>query len=297
MSKIGSFFNPIQWIKAYKFHKNNAKFDKSTYDLELHLYSKILNNNMLHWGYFQNVNINPDTISLKMVEEAQIKYAENIIEQISDNKNPVLDVGCGMGGLAELMLNKNLIVEVLTPNRNQIDFIKSKFKDITSHNCKFENLESGNKYGTVINSESLQYIKLDDAFKKMDTIILPHGKWIVVDYFRLNDRGINKSAHILDSFKSKLEEYGWKISYEKDITANVLPTIAFANLFYNRILIPIKHYAYEKLRYKKAWLYYLTEKLRVSIDKKIVKENASIDPEQFVNEKKYMFFVLEKIKN
>jgi len=195
------------------------------------------------------------------------------------------------------MLNKNLIVEVLTPNRNQIDFIKSKFKDITNHNCKFENLESGNKYGTVINSESLQYIKLDDAFKKMDTIILPHGKWIVVDYFRLNDRGINKSAHILDSFKSKLEEYGWKISYEKDITANVLPTIAFANLFYNRILIPIKHYAYEKLRYKKAWLYYLTEKLRVSIDKKIVKENASIDPEQFVNEKKYMFFVLEKIKN
>ena len=38
----------------------------------------------------------------------------------------------------------------------------------------------------------------------------------------------------------------------------------------------------------------MTNKLRVSIENKINKEKAAIDPEKFIKEKKYMFFVLEK---
>ena len=136
------FINPVDWYKAYKFNKENSKFEKSSYDLELYLYSKILNNKMLHWGYFEKTTIEPDTISLKMVEEAQIKYAKNIIEQITDKKNSVLDVGCGMGGLAEMMLENKLTVEVLTPNRNQIDFIRANFPGLTNHQLKFEDFNS-----------------------------------------------------------------------------------------------------------------------------------------------------------
>ncbi|MDO9154540.1 MAG: class I SAM-dependent methyltransferase [Paludibacter sp.] len=294
MSKIGPFFNPVEWVKAYRFHKRNSTFDKSTYDLELYLYSKILNNNMLHWGYFENFVISPDSISLKMVEEAQIKYAENIIEQITDHQHPVLDVGCGMGGLAELMMKQKMNVEVLTPNKNQIQHIRNTLQNLVSHHCKFEQLVSERKYGTVINSESLQYIRLEDAFRKVDEIIMSGGKWIIVDYFRLNETGINKSAHLLKDFEQKLVENNWTKTVERDITPHVLPTIQFANLYFNRFLVPVKHYVYEKLRYKKGWLYYLTTNLRASIDKKITKEEASIDPAQFVNEKKYMFFVLQK---
>jgi MPBQ/MSBQ methyltransferase len=296
MSILGPFLNPVEWVKAYKFNKKNSKFNKSTYDLELFLYSKILNNNMLHWGYFEDINILPETISLKQVEDAQVKYAQNIIAQITDTQHPVLDVGCGMGGLAQLMLNEKLKVEVLTPNKNQIHYINSNFKNLPSHNCKFEQFESGQKYGTVINSESLQYISLDDAFKKVEEIMLPDGRWIIVDYFRLSENGINKSAHLLEDFNRKLEEYNWKKVHEQDITLNVLPTIAFVNMYFNRILLPVKHYAFEKLRYKKGWLFYLTKNFRTSIDNKIVKEKAAIDPAQFVSEKKYMFFVLEKNK-
>jgi cyclopropane fatty-acyl-phospholipid synthase-like methyltransferase len=296
MSILGPFFNPVEWVKAYKFNKENSKFDKSSYDLELYLYSKILNNNMLHWGYFEDTKVLPETISLKQVEDAQVNYAQNIIEQITDTQNPVLDVGCGMGGLAQLMLKKKLKVEVLTPNKNQIQYINSNFEGLVSHNCKFEQFVSEQKFGTVINSESLQYISLDDAFKKADEIMLSNGRWIIVDYFRLNENGINKSAHLLKNFNEKLEEYNWKKVYEQDITMNVLPTIAFANMYYTRILLPVKHYAFEKLRFKKGWLFYLTKNLRTSIDSKIVKEKAAIDPAQFVNEKKYMFFVLEKNK-
>lgn len=298
MSNLSPFFNPLEWVKAYQFHTQNSKFDKSSYDLELYLYSKILTNNMLHYGYFDDINTAPETISFKQIEEAQVRYAENIINQIKDNEHPILDVGCGMGGLGEMMHKAGLkAIEVLTPNKNQIEFINKTYPYLKSHNCKFENYPATEKkFGTVINSESLQYINLDDAFDKLESIMLPDGRWIIVDYFRLTDTGISKSAHMLEDFKAKVAAHNWSIVYEQDITLNVLPTLKYAYMYVERFLLPIKHFGLEKLRFKKAWLYYLTGRFRESIDKKILKEGASIDPQKFINEKKYILFVLEKNK-
>jgi len=292
--KYLSFLNPFEWIRATKFVKQNSKFDKSTYDLELYLYSKILHNNMLHYGYFEDTSINCEAISFKVFEDAQRKYAENIIEHIVDMNNPILDVGCGTGGLSELIYHKNSYVESLTPNKNQIDFINKNLKHLKTHHCKFEQFKSNNKYKTVINSESLQYISLNEAFEKLDEIISSNGRWIVIDYFRLNDNGINKSGHILKRFRQKLHENNWNIIYERDITLNVLPTLSFTNMFVERLLLPIKHFAYEKLMYKKPRWYYMTRNLQKSIDSKIEKETAAINPDKFLKEKAYMFFVLEK---
>jgi len=294
MSKLTPFFNPVAWFKAWRFHKRNAAFDKSTYDLELHLYSKILNNNMLHWGYFENIQADPGDISLKQFEAAQQAYARNLLAQIADKKAPVLDVGCGMGGLAEMLRDHSIPVEVLTPNKNQISFISQKHPELCHHRCKFEDFEAVRHYGTIINSESLQYIKLEEAFNKVDSIVLPKARWIITDYFRTGETTDNKGSHLLSDFKQKISEHGWNIVLEKDITANVLPTIAYVNLHIERFLLPLRHYAYEKLRYKQAWLFYLSERIRKSIDAKIDKERRSVDPALFVTQKRYMFFVLEK---
>ncbi len=239
MKKILPLLNPIEWLKAYNFHKKNSKYKKSSYDLELYLYSKMLKNDMLHYGYFEDININPENISIKQLEMAQILYAENIIEYISNRQDPVLDVGCGLGGLSNLIMKNNIEVEALTPNKNQIHHIQNKFKNLTLHNLKFENYKTTKKYGTIINSESLQYIKLHEAFSKVNKLILPNGRWIIIDYFRLNKDGVNKSSHLLEDFHEKVKEYGWKIKYEKDITNNILPTNKFINMYAERFLIPI----------------------------------------------------------
>ncbi len=176
MSKLTPFFNPVAWYKAWRFHKKNTAFDKSTYDLELYLYSKILQNNMLHWGYFENTRIDPGDISLNQFQAAQQRYAENLLEQIVNKKAPVLDVGCGMGGLAEMLMDHAIPVEVLTPNKNQISFISARHPELCSYRCKFEDFEAAKQYGTIINSESLQYVKLEDAFDKADRIVLPKAR-------------------------------------------------------------------------------------------------------------------------
>jgi len=291
---ITTFLNPINWFKAYQYHKKNSNYDKSSYDLELYLYSKILKNDMLHWGYFEDINIAPDAISIRDVEEAQMKYAENIMNLIDDKQGLVLDVGCGMGGLSAMLKQNGINVEALTPNVNQKNHIETKYQGLICHHAKFEDFKSEQKYKTIINSESLQYINLDIAIEHVDQFLEVGGRWIIVDYFRKNQDGINKSGHLEENFLSKIANKGWKVTYEKDITLNVLPMSKFIYMYADRFLIPLKHFAFEKLRYKKAWLYYLTENLRSGIDKKMTKEFAAIDPEKFLREKKYAMYVVER---
>lgn len=288
------FLNPLNWFRAWRFQRQNAKFDKSTYDLELYLYSKILQNDMLHYGYFENVQVAPETISLKQLEDAQILYAQNIIAQVTDKENAVLDIGCGMGGLTSILLEKNYVVEALTPNANQFRHIQNKYPILTCHNKKLEDFTATKQYGTLINAESLQYIQLKEAFEKAGQLLLPGGKWIITDYFRTAENAANKSGHYLGAFLEKAPAYNWEIVVQKDITENILPTLKVINLYATRFLLPVKHFALEKFRYKKAWLYFLSEKLREAVSTKMDKELMSIDPERFRREKKYLMLVLRK---
>lgn len=294
---LSPFINPLEWFRAARFKRENSRYDKSTYDLELYLYSKILTNRMLHYGYFADPEIKPEDISMNMLETAQKRYAEMILEQIHDTGNPVLDVGCGLGALAEMIHTKGIQAEVLTPNENQIKFINNNYPFLESHQCRFEEYVTTKKYGTVINSESLQYINLKEAFRKTEQIITRGGTWIIVDYFRREGSLPGKKLHLIDEFRQMVRENRWNIKHESDITPNILPTLRFVHMYVERLLLPLKHYGYEKFRFKKPGLFYLTGNLREWIDKKVRKESSRVDPERFMNEKTYRLFVLEKISD
>jgi len=291
---ILKFMNPLEWVRAYRFHRKTKAFDKSEFDLELYFYSKVLKNDMLHYGYFDDPDVTPNNISLQQLEDAQVRYSRKIMEKIADREGTVLDVGCGMGGLSGLLLSENYNVEALTPNRNQKEYIKHKHPDLTLHHCKFEDLKTDKKYGTIINSESLQYIKLDQAFDLVDKLLVEGGRWIVVDYFQVEKKEDDRPPHLLEKFLAKVKERNWEITAEEDISRNALPTIRMGFMIAERFLLPVKHFAYEKLRFKRAWLYYLTKDIRAFIDEKAEKELATIDPERFMKERRYMFYVVTK---
>ena len=181
-SIIKKILNPIELIRAFKFHKKQKNHKKSSEDLELMLYSKIIRNDMLHYGYFDNPDVEPDSISIKDLENAQMRYVEILIKQISDTGKKVLDVGCGMGGLSNILLEKGFQVESLTPDNNQKNYITSKYKQLKVHHMKFEDFKSESKFNTVINSESLQYIDLDKAFDLVPEILSKNGKLIIIAF-------------------------------------------------------------------------------------------------------------------
>lgn len=288
------FINPVKLIQAWYYQKKNPKDKESNRNSELLFYAKILKNDMLHLGYFENINTLPENISFNQIEHAQTEYAKLIADRISNNQSPVLDVGCGMGGLSKILFDNGFKVESLTPDRQQKKHIDQKYNSFPCHHTKFEKFTSNTKYGTVINSESLQYIKLDQAFATVEKILAPKGKWIITDYFRIQQDTINKSGHMLKDFLSQTSELNWKIIDEQNITLNILPTLKFVYMYVERFFRPLSEFTKDKLRYKQPWLYYLSGNLREAFLHKANKEIAAIDPEKFAQEKKYMLFVLQK---
>ena len=296
MNIISKIFNPLELFRAYRFHKNQKKHIKSSEDKELMLYSKIISNDMLHYGYFDNVDIKSDAISLRDLEKAQMRYIEKIIDQVSNRDDKILDIGCGMGGLSKILLDNGLKVESLTPDNNQKEYINSKYKDLIVHHMKFEDFLTNEKFGTIINSESLQYIDLNIAFTIADNILIDNGRWIITDYFRIDNQGINHSGHMHKDFLESIDKNGWDVVYKEDITLHALPTLKFAMTFINRFIKPLTIFINEKLKYKQAWLYYLTNESRFKIFEKSKAELAALDPRKFIKEKIYMFYVLERKK-
>jgi hypothetical protein len=161
---------------------------------------------------------------------------------------------------------------------------------------RFEEIDvSANKerFGTVITSESLQYLDQDISLQMIKELLKPNGRWIACDYFRVGDAA-EKSGHLWPVFEEKLNKYGLKITSERDITPHILPTIGYVNMWATQIGLPVKDFIVGKLKVKNPGLHYALEGGLPQIEEKIDKNLKTIDPEEFASKKKYMLLVIEK---
>jgi cyclopropane fatty-acyl-phospholipid synthase-like methyltransferase len=286
---------PPHIFRVISLQRNRKKHDRAADDAQLKLYHDILPGDFLHYGYFEDPNIDPLDMSFRMIYEAQDNYGRKLTSLITDFENPVFDVGCGMGGLLGQMNALNLKAIGLTPDKNQIKHIRHKYPNEVIH-AKFEELDA-NQYqdffGTLITSESLQYLKLDLALPIIQKVLKRGGKWIACDYFKTGEQG-EKSGHNWKVFEEKLHQFGFKISFQEDITAHILPTIGYAHHWATKIGIPLKNYAVGKLKVKAPGFYYALEEAIPQIDKKIDKNVLTVNPEVFAANKRYILMVIER---
>jgi SAM-dependent methyltransferase len=291
--------NPIELNKIIKLQRNRKKVERVRDDAQLKLYSQILKGDFLHYGYFDDPSIRPEDISLNDIYNAQHRYAELLVEKIKNTKDEVFDIGCGMGGLLKLLIDKGLSPIALTPDNTQIHYISKKYPQIKNYHCKFEDVpveENINRFGTLITSESLQYLDLDKSLPLLHKISKPDATWIACDYFRIGD-GAEKSGHYWDSFLEKLKKHGWELKSEQDITPNILPTIAYVHLWGNNIGMPLYRFALEKLELKQPGIYYAIKSIFPFLQEKIDKNLKTVNPVVFAENKKYKLMVFEKITN
>jgi len=265
-------------------------------DAQLALYAQILPSEFLHYGYFEECAVTPDRMSLFDIGAAQAKYAELVFSLVGNPAEPVLDVGCGMGGLTRMLRDRGLKPTALTPDRLQAAHIAKMLPDVPVLRCKFERLRAADhvqRFGTVINSESLQYLKLNQSLPALAGIIRPGGRWVVSDYFhRLPSR--DRSCHVWSDFLGKVHEGGWRVRHEQDITANILPTLAYLHMWAVRFGVPLMNFAFLRLRRKQPGLHHLLEKVLSQLQSVAAANIAVLDPIRFAAEKRYMLMAFER---
>ncbi len=290
------FFYPQHLFQVIKLQLGRKKQKRAFDDAQLKLFSKLLPGDFLHYGYFEDTQTKPEDISLNDIYRAQENYGWQIVNLIDDYEQPVLDIGCGMGGLIALMQKKGIKVTALTPDKNQAKHIREKYLGVELLECRFEDMKADDffsSFGTVITSESLQYLKLDQSLPIIDKILQKNGKWIVCDYFKTGARG-GKSGHNWEIFADKLAKYGFEITSERDITPHIMPTIRYVDMLSTKIGLPVKDFVLEKLKVKAPGLYYALQGALPEIDAKIKKNTDKTDPYIFAANKRYMLLVIER---
>ena len=287
------FFSPAQHVQFWRCLLTARKSSpKSARDAQLLFYSRILPGDFLNYGFFANPAIEPEDMSLNQIRDAQIRYAENMLELVPDQRAPVLDAGCGMGGLVTLAAARGLNITALTPNLAQAAFLRQKHPAVPLVEDKLENFRSAETFGTVITSESFQYMKMQPGFDAIKRVLRPGGAWILCDYFRISDAP--GSGHSWKEFEGRSSASGWRITSNRDITQNVLPTLKYLHMWGRRVAVPLAELISERLKRKHPAGHHLLQDVLADLNSTLLLEMQKISPDAFVRERKYMLLSLQR---
>jgi cyclopropane fatty-acyl-phospholipid synthase-like methyltransferase len=293
---VGRAAHPGHLFRGWRLHANRKVTRRASSDGQLALYAQLFPNGFLHYGYFEDPAVKPEDMSLSDIDDAQAHYAQLLIDLAGDRDQPVLDVGCGMGGMSRMLVDAGYEPTALTPDRKQVAHIEQTLSHIPVIKSRFEDLpveEHRGKYGTVFTSESLQYLKLDIALPKLAEILKPGGSWIACDYFRMKTQG-HATGHLWDEFVEQLEKHGWRITYEQDVTQNVLPTLRYIHMWATRFGQPLLTYGIKRLERKQPGLHHLLSPALGDIEGIVDDNIAVIDPECFATNKRYILLKIER---
>jgi SAM-dependent methyltransferase len=286
---------PAMW-RYVRAHRGERSIWDPANDLELALYATVFGNNFLHYGYFPNLPVDPETISLATVRQAMNDYASLLVERVKPSER-ALDVGCGMGGLLARLSSVGVRITGLTPNNAQTAHIRSNWPEIPVVNDTLEGAAAKGlvrpDYDVLINAESFQYIDIDAGMTAVRNAFASDAvdpRWLCIDYFRLNPGARNKSGHLLTDFESGLRRHGFSVREQVDVTENVLPSLAYGRMLAKRLALPLLRFSVDKFFLRRPLLSYLFHDwTRGKLDSIRL---DTLDPDVFRREKRYLLFTL-----
>ncbi len=285
---------------ARRLYRGQKTVKRARDDDQLKLYGELLPGGFLHYGFFDDTSTSPREISLNDISRAQQRYADIVMERIENGGGPVLDVGCGLGGMVRLLLERDLQPVALSPDKHQIARIKNHFPNVETLETRFEDLATAAhsaRYGTVLTAESLQYLDMEKALPIMATILKSSGRWVACDYFRKGERdnSSRSKSETWESFVALLEQHGMKVSSQRDITAHVLPTLAYLHLWGNEIGRPVINFSIGKIRRKAPALHHLLEETLTLMQNGVNRNLDLVDPKKFAANYRYLLLEISVI--
>jgi 2-polyprenyl-3-methyl-5-hydroxy-6-metoxy-1,4-benzoquinol methylase len=297
--KIGASFrraligllSPAKIVRAIRLHRARRTLSRTMSDEGLKFYAEVLPGDFLHFGFFEDPNTNPREISLADLERAQLAFTRLFIERMHDKKKPVLDVGCGMGGLSARLAAEGFVPVALTPDVHQIAYIKDKYPAIELIRGRFEDIDvkaHAHHFGTIINSESLQYLDLEQTAKLVTQLLAPGGRWLIADFFKRSEV-YKGSGHVWDKVKSVLAANGLSIVFERDITPNTGVTLRYIHMLTEGVLMPTMRFGFGRLARKQPGIHSMFKDFIDDLSAMANYRVEVMNPEKQLRERRYIF--------
>lgn len=290
-------------------NRSNKRKNPTSQDIGLRIANicarYLLNSDHLHYGFWPA----DLPVVLENLPKAQDLYSQFLCEHLPKDVKTILDVGCGTGHNAELLLERGYQVDCVSPSSYLSEIAKTKLNGRGHlYECTFEELPVGKKYDMLLFSESFQYIQLDGIFERFKQYLKPGGAIMIADFFRIESDSEQKSAmgggHRLKRFREKLAQASdFKKIEEIDITENTAPNLKLVNDALQQVATPIRDLILEELSTNYKLSYNITRWfLKLFFRKKLQKLeykyfSGARNPDNFKEHKCYMFFLLRHIAN
>jgi SAM-dependent methyltransferase len=192
----------------------------------------------LHYGLFE-ADI-PATIG--NLKAAQERYLQRLFELIPAGVRTILDVGCGSGKTAELLIERGYAVDCVSPGTTLTQIAKARLggRAVIYHD-KYETAAIDKRYDLVLFSESFQYIPVDSAITKSISLLNPGGHILICDFFSRAERGRSPigGGHSFEVWCERYRSYPLDVIVEKDITAETAPVFDIMQAFNTEVAGPL----------------------------------------------------------
>jgi SAM-dependent methyltransferase len=206
-------------------------------ELGLVLAHELLDLDDLHFGLWGDEL----DVSLGSFPAAQRRFTDYLLNRMPPSgEGRVLDVGCGTGALTERLVSAGYAADALSPSSRLNALARERLDALPGHDARvfdarLEDLALeglAGAYGTVLFSESFQFVKMDIALDRVAHLLRTGGHLVICDMFKSGRQGdggpgdgVIRGGQSLSRFQTLISDSRFAPVAEDDITTQVSPTI------------------------------------------------------------------------
>lgn len=202
----------------------------------LQYYRDLTGSSHLHYGYWQPIPKAEDDLTMAQLRHAQEKYTQHLLSFLPGDIQTILDVGCGNGDNAALLMEKGLEVEGIAPDPLQESTFllktqgKAKFYSNTFQGFieDFNRNQSTKSYDLLLFSESTQYMASETIANGAKLLVKPGGYVLLADMLRKDaeyKEGMFSNCLVNDDLRMAMEKAGFTLLKSDDISEHIVPTL------------------------------------------------------------------------
>jgi SAM-dependent methyltransferase len=207
----------------------------------------------LHYGYWADgLEVTPVNLPA-----AQTRYTLELLGDIPEGVRSILDVGCGVGRTAEMLLDRGFAVECVSPNEWLTAEVRRRLGlRAVVHQSRFEELAVTGPYDLLLFSESLLFMDAGQALARAAALTAPGGYLLVADLFRRTGSGKGPigGGHDWSRFEAIMADAHFELVRDTDITPFIAPTFDLVNRGSLEMVRPAYQIIMARLAARHPWL-------------------------------------------